>query len=73
MFSYLGYGTKEPITHDLALTLFGFKQPFEEIKFGPFTGNKTILAWFKNLCAYFGVKGDAKIFFKVRGKKHKTG
>lgn len=32
-----------PITQEEALTILGFKPPFGEIRFGPFTGNATLL------------------------------
>ena len=32
-----------PITQEEALTVLGFVQPFSEIKFGPFTGNVTVM------------------------------
>lgn len=31
------------MTQEEALTLLGFKPPFGEIKFGPFTGNATVM------------------------------
>ena len=50
----------------------GFKPPFEEIRFGPFTGNKQIQTWFKQLCSVSGLNGKAKIFYKIKGNKHTT-
>lgn len=32
-----------PITQEEALGVLGFAQPFGEIKFGPFTGNVTVM------------------------------
>ena len=32
-----------PITQEEALGVLGFVQPFSEIKFGPFTGNVTLM------------------------------
>ena len=32
-----------PITQEEALTLLGFTSPFTDIKFGPFTGNATVM------------------------------
>jgi len=31
-----------------------------------------VLGWFRNLCAFTGVKGEAKVYFKLKGKKNKT-
>lgn len=37
-----------PITQEEALHILGFQPPFEEIRFGPFTGNTTLMryVWF---------------------------
>ena len=32
-----------PITQEEALEVLGFEQPFGEIRFGPFTGNATVM------------------------------
>jgi len=34
-----------PITQEEALTVLGFQPPFGEIRFGPFTGNATVMRW----------------------------
>ena len=34
---------EQPVTQEEALQLLGFKPPFGEIKFGPFTGNATLM------------------------------
>lgn len=34
-----------PITQEEALHILGFHPPFEEIKFGPFTGNATLMRY----------------------------
>ena len=52
--------------------ILGFEQPFEEIRFGPFSGNSSILKWFSTLCKHFGVKGSARIFYKPKGTKNIT-
>lgn len=73
LFSKLsGNGTCEILTQDKALTILGFKPPFDEIRFGPFTGNKTITKWFNALCKHFNVKGKARIMYKPKGSKNKT-
>jgi len=60
------------LTQEQALEILGFAQPFDEIRFGPFSGNSSILKWFNQLCKYFGVKGQARIFYKPKGSKNVT-
>ena len=36
-------GRREPITQEQALVILAFEPPFGEIKFGPFTGNRTLM------------------------------
>ncbi len=38
-----------PISQEEALHILGFQPPFEEIKFGPFTGNATLMRYAKLL------------------------
>jgi len=71
LYSTLGNGRLEPISQEKAITILGMKPPFENIEFGSFTGNQTLISWFKKLNAHFGVSGSAYIFFKMCGK-HKT-
>ena len=71
LYSTLGSGRLEPISQEKAITILGMKPPFENIEFGSFTGNQTLISWFKKLNAHFGVSGSAYIFFKMCGK-HKT-
>ena len=76
LFSHMGEETSQArkplLTQDQALEILGFVQPFDEIRFGPFSGNTSILRWFNLLCKHFGVKGQAKIFYKRRGSKNVT-
>lgn len=67
-----------PISQEEALHILGFQPPFEEIKFGPFTGNATLMRYrefkkknketcFKNdyfFCRWFRQINDN---FRVRG------
>lgn len=39
-----------PISQEEALHILGFQPPFEDIKFGPFTGNATLMRY--NCFAY---------------------
>jgi hypothetical protein len=47
------------------LSILGFEKPYADIRFGPFTGNATIMGWFNELTSYFNVKGHACYFWKV--------
>lgn len=68
LFSTLGTGTLPPITQEEALEFLGFKQPFGEIRFGPFTGNATLMRWFRRLNDHYGVKGRAYYLYKPKGR-----
>lgn len=35
-----------PISQEEALQILGYQPPFEEIKFGPFTGNATLMRYY---------------------------
>ena len=56
----------------MALEILGFKPPFDDIKFGPFSGNSSIIRWFNALCKHFGLRGSARIFYKPKGSKNIT-
>lgn len=73
LFSSLGAGSLQPLTQEVALDILGFKPPFGEIRFGPFTGNATLMRWFKQLCNHFRVDGDAYILYKPKGKSRTIG
>ncbi|XP_064870532.1 basic immunoglobulin-like variable motif-containing protein, partial [Oncorhynchus nerka] len=60
-----------PISQEGALQILGFQPPFEEIKFGPFTGNTTLMRWFRQINDNFHVRGCSYILYKPHGK-HKT-
>uniref|UniRef100_A0A673CL81 Basic, immunoglobulin-like variable motif containing n=1 Tax=Sphaeramia orbicularis TaxID=375764 RepID=A0A673CL81_9TELE len=49
LYSTLGAGSLPPISQEEALHILGFQPPFEEIKFGPFTGNATLMRYRKSL------------------------
>jgi hypothetical protein len=68
LFSTLGAGTHRPISTEEALEVLGFKPPYQGVAFGSFTGNDTLLLWFNLLNKFFGVKGEARISFKLRGR-----
>eukprot|EP00357_Protocruzia_adherens_P028155 CAMPEP_0114976666 /NCGR_PEP_ID=MMETSP0216-20121206/2801_1 /TAXON_ID=223996 /ORGANISM="Protocruzia adherens, Strain Boccale" /LENGTH=355 /DNA_ID=CAMNT_0002337623 /DNA_START=72 /DNA_END=1136 /DNA_ORIENTATION=+ len=72
LFSTLGAGNLPVLSQEKALKIVGIKPPYETVKFGSFTGNKTLITWFKKINEYFGVKGNAKIMYKPSGKHAKT-
>ena len=43
LYSSLGAGTLSPLTQEEALKILGFDEPFDYIRFGPFTGNSTLM------------------------------
>lgn len=71
LYSTLGTGSLPPISQEEALHILGFQPPFEEIKFGPFTGNATLMRWFRQINDNFRVRGCSYILYKPHGK-HKT-
>lgn len=73
LFSSLGHGSLNPITQEEALRILGFQPPFEDIRFGPFTGNVTLLKWFRQLNEHFKVKGRCFYFYKPHGRNRTLG
>uniref|UniRef100_A0A8C6T7E0 Basic, immunoglobulin-like variable motif containing n=1 Tax=Neogobius melanostomus TaxID=47308 RepID=A0A8C6T7E0_9GOBI len=71
LYSTLGAGSLPPISQEEALHILGFQPPFEEIKFGPFTGNATLMRWFRQINDNFRLRGCSYIMYKPHGK-HKT-
>ncbi|KAM8888095.1 basic immunoglobulin-like variable motif-containing protein [Synchiropus picturatus] len=71
LYSTLGAGSLPPISQEEALHILGFQPPFDDIKFGPFTGNDTLMRWFRQLNDNFRVRGCSYILYKPHGK-HKT-
>ena len=55
------------------MNILGFKEPYNEIRFGPFTGNGTLIKWFTVLNEKFAVNGNASIFYKPVGKNKTFG
>lgn len=55
------------------MNILGFKEPYNEIRFGSFTGNATLIKWFDKLNAHFCVNGNASIFYKPVGKNKTIG
>ncbi|XP_063430802.1 basic immunoglobulin-like variable motif-containing protein isoform X1 [Mytilus trossulus] len=73
LFSTLGHGSLSPITQEEALLFLGFKPPFGEIRFGPFTGNITLMRWFRQLNDHYKVKGRCFNLYKPQGKNKTSG
>ncbi|KAG9277725.1 basic immunoglobulin-like variable motif-containing protein [Astyanax mexicanus] len=71
LYSSVGAGSLPPISQEEALHILGFQPPFEDIKFGPFTGNATLMRWFRQINDHFRVRGCSYILYKPHGK-HKT-
>jgi len=73
LYSTLGAGTLPPLSQEEALTLLGFEPPFGEIRFGPVTGNGTLMRWFGLLNKHFNLKGKAYTFWKLHGHSRTLG
>mmetsp|Transcript_6955 Transcript_6955/g.10177 ORF Transcript_6955/g.10177 Transcript_6955/m.10177 type:complete len:329 (-) Transcript_6955:9-995(-) len=67
LFSERGYGRLPIQTQEDMIGLLGKKPPFDEIMFGSFTGNRTLIRWFKKFCKHFGVRGKARVIWKEVG------
>ncbi|KAL0479353.1 hypothetical protein AKO1_015402 [Acrasis kona] len=65
LFSTLGNGNLPPLSQEEVLSILGFDKPYADIRFGPFTGNGTVIGWFNELCKHFNVEGQAGYFWKV--------
>ncbi|XP_077573077.1 basic immunoglobulin-like variable motif-containing protein isoform X1 [Stigmatopora nigra] len=71
LYSTLGAGNLPAISQEEALHILGYQPPFDDIKFGPFTGNATLMRWFRQINDHFRVRGCSYILYKPHGK-HKT-
>eukprot|EP00118_Oscarella_pearsei_P026374 m.309819 g.309819 ORF g.309819 m.309819 type:complete len:373 (+) comp48071_c0_seq1:59-1177(+) len=67
LYSTLGVGELKPISQEEALTVLGFEPPFNDIRFGPFTGNVALMKWFRQLNEAYGCHGKAFYFYKPHG------
>jgi hypothetical protein len=70
LYSTLGpTGTLPPISQEFVMsTILGFQPPFEAIRWGPFTGNVSLMKWFYKINAHFGIKrGKAFFMWKKLG------
>ncbi|XP_037005958.2 basic immunoglobulin-like variable motif-containing protein isoform X1 [Artibeus jamaicensis] len=73
LYSTMGSGNLPPITQEEALHILGFQPPFEDIRFGPFTGNTTLMRWFRQINDHFHVKGCSYVLYKPHGKNKTAG
>lgn len=57
-----------PISQEEALIKLGickeYDTAFGDIEFGAFTGNMTLIKWFRGLCKVYEVEGRAYIMWK---------
>ncbi|ESL07012.1 hypothetical protein TRSC58_05306 [Trypanosoma rangeli SC58] len=60
--------SRGPVAQEEIMSILGFAPPFDEILWGPFTGNGTLIRWFHAINRHFGVKGRAYILYKPQGK-----
>jgi hypothetical protein len=68
LYSRLGAGTLPVVSQEEVMTILGFKPPFDNIRWGSFTGNATLLRWFHALNSHFGVTGKAYYAWKCHGR-----
>lgn len=77
LFSAIGSASSpilhSPLTQEEALRHLGYQEPFEDIKFGKFTGNLKILDWFRDLCDKFQIAANSYILYKPRGRQRTCG
>ncbi|XP_067842805.1 DNA excision repair protein ERCC-5 [Heptranchias perlo] len=73
LYSTCGTGSLPPITQEEALHILGFRQPYEDIRFGPFTGNATLMRWFRQLNEHFHMRGCSYVLYKPHGKNRTAG
>ncbi|XP_072832615.1 basic immunoglobulin-like variable motif-containing protein isoform X5 [Vicugna pacos] len=73
LYSTMGAGNLPAVTQEEALHILGFQPPFEDIRFGPFTGNTTLMRWFRQINDHFHVKGCSYVLYKPHGKNKTAG
>ncbi|PRP87141.1 DNA repair protein [Planoprotostelium fungivorum] len=59
LYSTNGTGELPPLNQEEAMQILGFYPPYADIRFGPFTGNMTLIKWFNTLNSHFKVDGGA--------------
>jgi len=74
LYSKIGYGDLPPISQEEVMTIIGFQPPFEDIRWGPYTGNTSLMRWFHKINKAKGVKlGKAFYFWKPHGSGRTIG
>ncbi|KEG11239.1 Basic immunoglobulin-like variable motif-containing protein [Trypanosoma grayi] len=59
---------RPPVAQEEIMSILGFAPPFDEIAWGPFTGNRTLFRWFHAINRHFGVSGRAYVLYKPQGR-----
>lgn len=59
LYSKIGTGNLPPLSQEEALVIVGINPPFDNVEFGSFTGNSTLIKWFRKINKHFGVEGKA--------------
>lgn len=68
LYSRLGpTGTLPPVSQEEVMTILGFEPPFDDIRWGGFTGNTTLMRWFHAINRRFGTTGKASYHWKLHG------
>ena len=66
--SSLGVGKLQPISVEEAFETVEIMPPYNEVPFGSFTGNKTLIRYYEQLNIRYGVRGEAGFLYKKYGK-----
>ncbi|CAD8150905.1 unnamed protein product [Paramecium octaurelia] len=71
LFSTLGVGTLNPLSQEEVIVSLGLSTEvgphFNDVEFGSFSGNMSLISWFKNLCRLQKVQGRAYFLWKNEG------
>lgn len=73
LYSVIGHGKLPVLSQEKALITLGIDPPFHNIKFGPFTGNNTLINWFNTINLSFNLKGQGRVVWKLHGKNRTEG
>ncbi|CAD8142554.1 unnamed protein product [Paramecium pentaurelia] len=71
LFSTLGVGNLNPLSQEEVIVSLGLTTEvgphFNDVEFGSFSGNMSLISWFKNLCRLHKVQGRAYFLWKNEG------
>jgi hypothetical protein len=73
LYSVVGNGALPPVSQEEVMAILGFAPPFDQIRWGSFTGNVTLLRWFHAVNKHFGVTGKAYYLWKSHGRGRTVG